>query len=136
MSCHCLVCCRAYVRFDAVDGSSTGTSAIDVEPVEAPTIRRSQACKRSQQSVLISLSRSFRCTVLIVSAKCLLPAVEAPAGHSVFPEAADVPGRHRGVRLISLLVARAAGAWAQRAANAAGLCEAVRQAPEERHGRR
>ena len=28
-----------------------------------------------------------------------------------------------------------AGAWAQRAANAAGLCEAVRQAPEERHGR-
>jgi transposase len=27
-------------------------------------------------------------------------------------------------------------AWAQRAANAAGLCEAVRQAPEERHGRR
>ena len=62
--------------------------------------------------------------------------VEAPAGHSVFPEAARVPGRHRGVRLISLLVARAAGAWAQRAANAAGLCEAVRQAPEERHGRR
>ena len=52
-----------------------------------------------------------------------------------FPEAAGVPGRHRGVRLISSLVARAAGAWAQRAANAAGLCEAVRQAPEERHGR-
>ena len=37
---------------------------------------------------------------------------------------------------ISLLVARAAGAWAQRAANAAGLCKAVRQAAEERHGRR
>ena len=61
------------------------------------------------------------------------PAVEAPAGHRVFPEAAGLPGRHRGVRLISLLVARAAGAWAQRAANAAGLCEAVRQASEERH---
>src|SRR6516165_1379411 len=65
-----------------------------------------------------------------------LPAVEAAAGHSVFPEAATMPGRHRGVRFISLLVARAAGAWAQRAANAAGLCEAVRQTPEERHGRR
>src|SRR5262249_36237947 len=43
-----------------------------------------------------------------------------------------MPGRHRGVRLISLLVARAARAWAQRAANAAGLCdEAIRQTPEE-----
>jgi transposase len=28
-------------------------------------------------------------------------------GHSVFPEASAMPGRHRGVRLISLLVARA-----------------------------
>ena len=34
----------------------------------------------------------------------------------------------------SSLVARAAGGRAYRATNAAGLCEAVRHAPEERYG--
>src|SRR5215472_19071629 len=63
------------------------------------------------------------------------PAVEASTGDSVFPETATMPGRRRGVRLLSLLVARAAGAWARRAANAAVLCEAVCQTPEERYGR-
>ena len=33
--------------FDAVDGSSTGTSsAMDVGAVEAPTIQRSEPCRR------------------------------------------------------------------------------------------
>ena len=43
---------------DAVDGSFTGTRVPSTWSLfEAPTIRRSQACKRSQQSVLISLSQ-------------------------------------------------------------------------------
>src|SRR5262245_15656807 len=40
-------------------------SAMDVGAVKAPTIRRSQACKRSRLSVWISRSRSFRFTVLM-----------------------------------------------------------------------
>ena len=35
----------------------------------------------------------------------IVPAVEASPGHSVFPEASAMPGWHRGVCLISLLVA-------------------------------
>ena len=53
-----------------------------------------------------------------------------------FPEAAAMPSRHRGVRLIALLVARTAGSWTQRAVDAARLREALRQATEERYGRR
>ena len=45
--------------------------------------------------------------------------------HSVFPEACGMPGPHRGVRLISLLVARAPSPWSQGAADAAGLREAL-----------
>ena len=56
-------------------------------------------------------------------------------GHSVFPEASAMPGWHRGVRLISLLVARAPSPWSQGAADATGLREALRQATEERYGR-
>ena len=54
------------------------------------------------------------------------PAVEAPPGHGFFREVATLPGWYRGVRLITLLVAPASGPWAWRAADAAGLCEAVR----------
>jgi hypothetical protein len=46
-----------------------------------------------------------------------------------------MPGWHRGVRLISLLVARAPSPWSQGAADATGLREALRQATEERYGR-
>ena len=59
----------------------------------------------------------------------------ASPGHSVFPEASAMPGWHRGVRLISLLVARAPRPWSQGAADATGLREALRQATEERYGR-
>ena len=48
-----------------------------------------------------------------------------------FQEAAAMPGRHRGLRLVASLVARAPGARAYRAADAAGLREALRQAAEE-----
>ena len=52
--------------FDAVDGSSTRhVSAMDVGAVGAPTIRRSQACKRSRQSVSISPNRCSRSTALM-----------------------------------------------------------------------
>jgi transposase len=54
----------------------------------------------------------------------------------IFPEAAAMSGGDRGVRLIAPLVPRAAGARAYGALDAAGLCEALRQAAEERHDRR
>jgi len=38
---------------------------------------------------------------------------------------------HRSLRLIALLVTRAAGAWSHRAPDATGLREALRQATEE-----
>ena len=49
-----------------------------------------------------------------------------------FAEAAAMPGRHRGLRVVTSLVARAQGARPQRAADAAGLREALRQTAEER----
>src|SRR6516165_8327741 len=65
------------------------------------------------------------------------PAVEGSARLGIFPKTVAVPGGYRGVRLIAPLVPRAAGAGAYGAADAAGLCEALRQAAEERHyGRR
>ena len=65
------------------------------------------------------------------------PAIEAPARLGIFPKTVAVPGGYRGVRLIALLVPRAAGVRACGAIDAAGLWEALRQAAEERHhGRR
>src|SRR4029434_6380613 len=64
------------------------------------------------------------------------PAVEAPAGFGIFPDLAALPGGYRGVCLIAPLVARAAGAGAYGAVDATGLCEALRQAAEERRHRR
>ena len=54
----------------------------------------------------------------------------------VFPEAAGLCRRYRSVCLIALLVARAAGARPYGTPDAAGVCEALRQAAEERYGRR
>ena len=43
-------CVKVMSAFDAVDGSSTRhMSATDVGAVKAPTIRRSQSCKRLPQ---------------------------------------------------------------------------------------
>src|SRR5215472_6340991 len=47
-----------------------------------------------------------------------------------------MPGGHRGVRLIPPLVSRAAGVGTYGAIDASRLCEALRQATEERHYRR
>jgi transposase len=46
------------------------------------------------------------------------------------------PCWHRGLRLVSLLVARAPSTRPYRAADAASLCKTLRQTAEERHGRR
>jgi transposase len=47
-------------------------------------------------------------------------------------EAATVPDRHRSVRLVASLVTRGPGAWSHRTADAAGLCEALCEAAQER----
>ena len=49
----------------------------------------------------------------------------------VLPEANAMSGRYRSLRLGAPLVAGAAGTGPHRAAHAAGLCEALRQAAEE-----
>ena len=49
-----------------------------------------------------------------------------------FQKLPAVPGRHRSLRLVASLVARAQGARPHGAADAAGLREALRQAAEER----
>jgi hypothetical protein len=57
---------------------------------------------------------------------------EAPLHPDVLSEAAAVPGWDRALRHVASLVARAQGARPYRAPDAAGLCEALRQATEER----
>src|SRR5580704_9054050 len=54
----------------------------------------------------------------------------------ILPEATTVPGRYRGLRIRASLVARTPGAWSYCAADAAGLCEALREAAQERRHRR
>ena len=49
----------------------------------------------------------------------------------VLSEVATMPGWHRGLRLVALLVARAPGTRPYCAIDAAGLREALRQAAEE-----
>ena len=46
----------------------------------------------------------------------------------ILPEAAAVPGRHRGLRLVASLVARTPGAWPHCSPDAAGLREALCEA--------
>ena len=59
------------------------------------------------------------------------PAIEASLRAGVLWKVATMPGRHRSLRLVAPLVTRAAGAWPYRAADAAGLREALRQTAEE-----
>jgi transposase len=49
----------------------------------------------------------------------------------VFPKTATLPGRHRSMRFIALLVARTRRAWPYGALDAGGLREALRQATQE-----
>ena len=59
------------------------------------------------------------------------PAIEASLCPDVLPEAVAMSGRYRSLRLGAPLVARAPGTGSYRAVDAAGLCEALRQAAEE-----
>src|SRR5436305_10274429 len=89
--------------------------------VEAPTIRRSQACRRSQQLVSISRSQSFRFTALMRLGKSWSAGSEAPLRVGLLPKAPAMPSWHRGLRLGAPLGARAAGTRPHRKADAAGL---------------
>src|SRR5450759_4148075 len=85
---------------------------MNVGAVKAPTIWRSQSCKRLRQSVSISPNRCSRST-----ASALCP--------GVLPEVAAMLGRDRGLCLVAPLVAGAQGARPHRAADVAGLREAL-----------
>src|SRR5947209_14737189 len=61
---------------------------------------------------------------------------QAPVRFAILSEAAAVPHRHRSLRFVASLVARAQSAGAYGAFDAAGLREALRQAAEERCCRR
>jgi transposase len=50
-----------------------------------------------------------------------------------FQKLPPMPGWHRGLRLVSLLVARTSGTRPYRAIDAASLCKALCQTAEERH---
>src|SRR5215472_2535353 len=64
------------------------------------------------------------------------PSAQAALCSDVLCEAAAVPNWHRGMRVITLLVARAPGARSHRTADATGLRQALRQTTQERCGRR
>src|ERR1035437_10538127 len=59
------------------------------------------------------------------------PSIEASLCPGVLPEANAMSGRYRSLRLVAPLVARAPGTWSHRAADAAGLREALCQTAEE-----
>src|SRR3954471_132037 len=106
-------------------------SATDVGAVKAPTIQRSYPCKRPRQSVSTLRSRSSRFTELMLPARWSSAAVEASVRPFVFPEVAAVPGRHRSLRLVAPLVARAASTWSYGTADASGLRQTLCQTAEE-----
>ena len=73
----------------------------------------------------------FQVMGLMPAAKWSFPPVEAPPRPGVLPEAAGMPCRHRSLRLVTPLVARAAGTGSHGAVDPASLCEALRQEAEE-----
>src|SRR5215831_21046182 len=62
------------------------------------------------------------------------PSAQAALCSEVLSEAAAVPGWHRGLCIIALLVARTSGARSHRTPDAAGLRQALRQTTQERCG--
>jgi hypothetical protein len=59
------------------------------------------------------------------------PPVEASPCSGVLPEATAVSGRHRGLRLVPLLVARTSGTWSYRAIDAASLTKGLAMLPND-----
>src|SRR6476646_5552751 len=106
-------------------------SAEDVGAVKAPTIRRSIHANDYD-------NRSRHCKVSLPGARrlCCWPGghpspVEASVRSGVLSEVTAMPDWHRSLRVIALLVTGAAGTGSHCTTDAAGLCEALRQAAEE-----
>src|SRR6476619_7639837 len=83
-------------------------------------------------------NRSRHCEVGLPGSRSLCcrpgghpPPVEASVRPFVFPEVAAVPGRHRSLRLVAPLVARAASTWSYGTADASGLRQTLCQTAEE-----
>src|SRR5215471_5712004 len=120
---------------DAVDGSSTGTRVPSMwvllgRPLlEEPDYANDHDYRSRYREV--SVSGSWRRCRWQCSCS---PSAQATICSDVLSEAAAVPGWHRGMRVIALLVARTSGARSHRAPDVAGLRQALRQTTEERCG--
>src|SRR5215212_866994 len=118
---------------DAVDGSSTGTQVPQMlGAVKAPRFEGAKHAsdynnRSGYREVGISGSRR-RC-----GGQCCAPSsAQAPLRSDLLSEAAAVPDWYRSLRLVASLVPRAPNAWPHCAPDAAGLCEAVCEAAQER----
>src|SRR5262245_18013520 len=83
-----------------------------------PRFVGAKSCKRLQQSVSTSINRLFR--FMAQDTVIIHPSAEASLCARYFPEAATVPGGHRSLRHVPLLVARTAGARSPGAASEQG----------------
>src|SRR5262249_36188613 len=135
VACHLLRLLTA--GFDAVDGSSTGTEVpwmwVLLRPPRFRGAKHASGHDNRSRNRKVGFSnpRSGR------GRQCnRSPPAQAPLRFAILPEATAVPCWHRSLRLISSLVARAAGTRAHGALDAASLREALRQATEERCCRR
>src|SRR5688572_23582729 len=63
---------------------------------------------------------------------CPAPSIEAPVRPGLLPEAAAVPDWYRSLCLVASLVTRAPSARPYRSTDATRVCEALREAAEER----
>src|SRR5260370_40627311 len=130
-----VACCIWTSASDAVDGSSTGTSVPWMWVLlRLPRFRGASHAddndnrfRHRQVSFPGSRRRRWR-------PSGHSPPVEAPLRLGVLPEAVALSGRYRSLRLGAPLVARAPGTGSHRAVDPTGLCEALRQAAEERCG--
>src|SRR5262249_60858020 len=106
---------------------------MDVGAVKAPTIRRSHTMQTITTIGLDIAKSVFQVHGVDAQRQCRpTPSIEAPVPAGLLPEAAAVPDWHRSLCLVASLVTRAPSARSHGSADAAGLCEALRQAAEER----
>src|SRR3954451_9098864 len=118
---------RAFAAIDAVDGSSPGTRV-------PKTGRRLRLPRFGGAAYGVNFNdwSGYR-EVGLSSAwgRCSrpsdhMPSAQAPFRAVLLREGAAVPRGDRGLRVLALLVARAAGVGAYGAIDASGLCEALR----------
>src|ERR1700752_666084 len=118
---------------DAVDGSSTGTSV----PWMWALLRFPRFRGASDADDNDNRFRHRKVGFPGSRRRCWRPgdcsqAIEASFWTDLLPEAIAMSGRYRSLRVRSPLVSRAPSAGSYGAVDAAGLCEALRQAAEER----